>query len=223
MTIARRRGLVALARAHDALVICDDIYDFLQWPALAAPPPISSLVPLSPPDPLPRLVDIDLSFGPSQHDSPLHFGHAISNGTFSKIIAPGMRTGWVEGTRAFAFGLAQTGSTKSGGAPSQIAAAMVCEMMRSGDMDQHLLTSVRPALQRRHALMVQAVREHLAGFVDMEPSRVEEGRSTYGGYFVWLTLSNDLTQKKLRDGQWRTRTWSLRRAVCFEFQGMRRP
>src|SRR3569833_237967 len=112
MTVARREGLVRLARKHDALVICDDVYDFLQWPVAANPsssPPTTS--PLPPARAIPRLVDIDLAMGPSAFAaSPaLDFGHAISNGSFSKIVGPGVRTGWVEGSRAFAAGLGQTG------------------------------------------------------------------------------------------------------------------
>ncbi len=113
MTVSRREGLVRLARKYDALVICDDVYDFLQWPVVSPLRPSSPSSPHAPPPtptPLPRLVDIDLALGPDPCD-PRHFGHAISNGTFSKIVSPGMRTGWVEASPAFAFGLAQTGST----------------------------------------------------------------------------------------------------------------
>jgi DNA-binding transcriptional MocR family regulator len=129
MTVSRREGLVRLARKYNALVICDDVYDFLQWPVVSPPRPGSSSPSAAPPppEPLPRLVDIDLALGPGP-DDPHHFGHAISNGSFSKIVSPGMRTGWVEASPAFAFGLAQTGSTKSGGAPSReyLEGAAIC-------------------------------------------------------------------------------------------------
>ncbi|KAJ4294743.1 Valine--pyruvate aminotransferase [Collariella sp. IMI 366227] len=32
MTLSRREGLIHLARKYDALIISDDVYDFLQWP-----------------------------------------------------------------------------------------------------------------------------------------------------------------------------------------------
>ena len=94
MTLRCRRDLVLLAREFDALVICDDVYDFLWWPVnedeRTSEQPVHGPVPFR--AVLPRLVDID-------RDLPgtTPFGNAISNGSFSKICAPGVRTGWVEG------------------------------------------------------------------------------------------------------------------------------
>lgn len=97
MTTSRREALIRVARKFDALIISDDVYDFLRWNSqddveLGARP-------------LPhRLVDIDrtLDGGPSDC-----FGNVVSNGTFSKLIGPGCRVGWAEGTEKFAFGLSQ--------------------------------------------------------------------------------------------------------------------
>lgn len=206
MTLRRRESLVQLARKHNALIICDDVYDFLQWPILHPPTTSTTTTPQKPlPLPahalLPRLCDIDAKLGPSAHDAdPFRpHGHAISNGSFSKLIGPGVRTGWVASTAAFAFGLSQTGSTRSGGAASQVAAAMICEMMRAGDLDRHVAGMVRPALQRRHGRALRVVREWLSplGVAVRESSfgGVEDGENSggggggvYGGYFLWLTL-----------------------------------
>lgn len=99
MSLRRREGLVRLARRYDALIITDDVYDFLQWPS--APDAV-----LTHPDraPVARLVDVDryLDNGPAHE-----WGNAVSNGSFSKIIAPGIRTGWTESTAKFAYGLSQ--------------------------------------------------------------------------------------------------------------------
>lgn len=192
MTLRRREALVRLAREYNCLVICDDVYDFLQWPvASSGPPPGTQPAKVKI---LPRLSDIDFALGPSAHDQSQPdgrwFGHAISNGSFSKIVGPGIRTGWVEGTRDFAFGLAQTGSTKSGGAPSQLSATIVCEMMKSGQLGRHIDETCKPSLQRRHALMMKAVHEHLDRFgvevLDSNPT--DGGGRAYGGYFVWITF-----------------------------------
>lgn len=146
MSLRRREGLVHLARKYNALVICDDVYDMLQWPTVPTssssnPPSSSSTSSLSElPHPstlakrlLPRLVDIDDALGPSPHDPPgQHFGHAVSNGTFSKLAGPGMRTGWTDATPDFALGVSQTGSTRSGGAPSQFVSTFLLTPPSSG-------------------------------------------------------------------------------------------
>ncbi|KAB5540537.1 pyridoxal phosphate-dependent transferase [Coniochaeta sp. 2T2.1] len=194
MSLQRRRDLVNLARKYDCLVICDDVYDFLQWPVTKSASSSNSPSPLPLPTgtPLPRLVDIDLSLGRSEHDPEgKWFGHAISNGTFSKLIGPGVRTGWTETTPDFAYGLSQTGSTRSGGAPSQFAAMVVAEMVKSGEVDRHVEGKVRPALQKRHGLVLQAVRYHLGPYGVTVRSESQTGQGVYGGYFVWLTLPED--------------------------------
>lgn len=196
MSLRRREALVKLAREYDCLVICDDVYDFLQWnvspESSSSSEETSSLLPrIKPP---PRLSDIDFALGPSKHDTTRSdgkwFGHAISNGSFSKIVGPGIRTGWVEGTCDFAFGLAQTGSTKSGGAPSQLSATLVCEMARSGELGRHIDGLCRPSLRRRHALMMKAVHSELDrfGIEVMDSNVTEESGNVYGGYFVWITF-----------------------------------
>lgn len=104
MSLRRRRELVRLARRFDALLVADDVYDFLQWPADACVE-----VQGSSPAHLPRLVDIDRDIdGGAERESADGFGNAASNGSFSKIAGPGVRCGWVEGTKKFAFGVSQT-------------------------------------------------------------------------------------------------------------------
>ena len=54
MSLGHREGLVRVARQFDALVITDDVYDFLQWPSSdsthALFPRVASV---------PRVVDVD--------------------------------------------------------------------------------------------------------------------------------------------------------------------
>ena len=85
MSKSTREQLLALARKHDILLISDDVYDFLRWvPDDCLPSAKLAAIP-------PRLVDLDRATG--SIDS---WGNSISNGSFSKIIAPGVRVGWTE-------------------------------------------------------------------------------------------------------------------------------
>ncbi|KAH8688084.1 pyridoxal phosphate-dependent transferase [Ilyonectria robusta] len=198
MSVRRREGLVRLARKYDALVICDDVYDLLQWPLNNETSSGSLRSDESPEMTLPRLCDIDLAMDRDPKD-PKGFGFAVSNGSFSKMAGPGVRTGWLEGSPAFSFGLAQTASSKSGGAPSQFCAAMMSDLVESGALQDYLATTVRPGLQRRHRLLVDAIHEHLSpqGITIREAGLV--GGSTYGGYFVWLKLPQGLSAKLIAD------------------------
>jgi DNA-binding transcriptional MocR family regulator len=99
MSLRRRQQLVRLARQYDALIITDDVYDLLQWsstPGAVLARPDRALVS--------RLVDVDryLDGGPADE-----WGNAVSNGSFSKLVGPGVRTGWAESTPRFAYGLSQ--------------------------------------------------------------------------------------------------------------------
>ena len=104
MTLRRRQELVRLARRYDALLVADDVYDFLQWPADAR-----DVDPHSQQTYLPRLVDVDRDIdGGADRGGADGFGNACSNGSFSKIAGPGVRCGWVEGTEKFSYGVSQT-------------------------------------------------------------------------------------------------------------------
>lgn len=200
MSIRCREGLVRLGRKYDALIICDDVYDFLQWPITKSSPEQATRLEIDDPREmkLPRLCDIDLAMEQSPND-PHGFGYAVSNGSFSKLAGPGLRTGWLEGSRAFAFGLAQTGGTKSGGSPSQFCASMMADLVQTGTLQNHLATIVRPGLQQRHLILADAIREHLVplGITFREASL--KGSSIYGGYFVWLTLGGGLSARLVAD------------------------
>ncbi|KAJ2898231.1 PLP-dependent transferase [Zalerion maritima] len=193
MSLGRREDLVRLARKHDALVICDDVYDMLQWNVVpnsstsSSPPAGETPFPES--RRLPRLVDVDLSLGPPSSTIPSTsrwFGNAISNGSFSKLVSPGMRTGWVESTPAFALGVSRTGSTRSGGAPSQLCAAVIDDMLSTGILDKLISDVVRPALQHKHSVLLGTVTSMQSRGVAWE--LVDGNPVTYGGYFMWIAL-----------------------------------
>lgn len=107
MSLARREALVRLARQYDALIITDDVYDFLQWENQA--PSSSSTSRKLEKAILPRIVDVDRYIdGGAEREGADGFGNAASNGSFSKIFGPGVRTGWCEGAGRLAYGVSQT-------------------------------------------------------------------------------------------------------------------
>lgn len=105
MSLKRRQELLQVAREYDALIITDDVYDFLQWPSKVASETEATAVKQAH---LPRIVDIDRYFeGGADRAGADGFGNAVSNMSFSKISSPGLRCGWCEGTPRFASGVAE--------------------------------------------------------------------------------------------------------------------
>jgi DNA-binding transcriptional MocR family regulator len=179
MPLSHRKKLVQLARKYDALIITDDVYDFLRWPTSSSTSTPSKAL-------LPRLVDIDRTLEPIP--GPDEFGNAVSNGSFSKISGPGVRTGWSEATPKFTFGLSQCGSSRSGGAPSQMTATIVTELLKSGDLERHIDGVLNPAYKRRYETMIQAIKKYLIPLGVRVGEVSSQGNDVFGGYFIWLEL-----------------------------------
>ena len=143
-----RQRVVEIARDWDILVLCDDVYDFLTWPAPKTTPEqfagaytrtggivtgIPSPQPSSPPPPppLPRLVTIDRQFILASGRQGEDAGNVISNCSFSKLLGPGLRCGWQEtATPVLAQQLARAGTNISGGCPSHFVSNIIYELIR---------------------------------------------------------------------------------------------
>ncbi|KAK3671300.1 Valine--pyruvate aminotransferase [Recurvomyces mirabilis] len=188
MSLAHRTELVKMARAHDALIISDDVYDFLQWPAdLQEGQSLKTMKTAH----LPRLVDIDRELDGNAGDG---FGNTCSNGSFSKIVGPGVRVGWVEGTEKFAYGVSQCGTTASGGAPSQLTSTYITLLLTSGALTNHIQFILRPAYALRYRILLEAITTHL---VPLGFSLPQPNRKVVGGYFVWLSLPPKMSAAEL--------------------------
>ncbi|KAJ5182040.1 hypothetical protein N7449_012187 [Penicillium cf. viridicatum] len=167
-SVANREGLVRLARDFDALIVTDDCYDFLSWkadshPGMSETKHDSDIIstnekrPISAAPPPPRLVDIDASFPGGDRE----WGNAVSSGSFSKVIGPGMRCGWAEATPTFIRRLNAVGALISGGAPSQFASILIEHVLRTGALEHHLATNVIPVYQLRYSAIKSAISNEL--------------------------------------------------------------
>ena len=190
MSLLRRQQLVRLARRYDALIITDDVYDQLQWPIHPTMTESAMKNAL-----LPRIVDVDCSLdNGAERDGADGFGNAMSNGSFSKIAGPGCRTGWAEGTAKFASGLANCGSSRSGGAPSQLVATFMSSLLETGDLQGHIYQTLQPAYARRYGILMDAIQKHL---IPLGVTLPQSKRMVMGGYFVWLSLPSILQAEEV--------------------------
>ncbi|WP_233197500.1 MULTISPECIES: PLP-dependent aminotransferase family protein [unclassified Cryobacterium] len=151
LSLARRELLIELAHQWNAVIIDDDPYGLLRFAGTDIP----NFQTLSPNDPL-----------------------LFSVRTFSKILAPGLRVGWVDtdpAVRQLVINAKQTMDTCTN-IPGQ---HILTEFIRRGSLDAHL-DFLRIEYRARKEAMQASLRRHLGDRVTMTDPE--------GGFFLWLTL-----------------------------------
>lgn len=161
-TEATRTKLVELARKHDLLLLSDDVYDHLNY---EGNPPVR------------KLSQIDEDTLPEGWK----FGNTVSNSSFSKIIAPGLRVGWQEtATPTLALQLSGTGANKSGGTPGQLNSVVVQHFIEDGTLDE-TIEHYKKTYKSRAVTLKKALDEAL-------PAKYTKYYGGNGGYFVWVEI-----------------------------------
>jgi 2-aminoadipate transaminase len=153
LSLERRHRLLDLARAWGSMVIDDDPYSLLRFAG----------------EPLPTLRELGAG-------DPLVF--AVR--TFSKIVAPGLRVGWVDTAPELQPLLIN----------AKQAQRLLTGFLTGGHLENHLITQ-RAEYKRRKEAMHAALREHfgdIARWTDPE-----------GGFFLWVTLDNGVDATELFD------------------------
>jgi DNA-binding transcriptional MocR family regulator len=106
--------------------------------------------------------------------------------SFSKTVSPGVRVGYLAGPAERIDKLAKRASELYI-SPNMLAESIVWELCRSGALDENI-AFVRGALRERRDALVEALRDQLP-----EAEFVVPG----GGYFLWLTLGDDVDSAEL--------------------------
>ncbi len=148
----RRATVLGLAQEAGLLILEDDAYHALWYDA----PPPPALYTLAPAGPVVRL------------------------GSFSKVLAPGLRLGWLAADPALVRRLTGSGMLDSGGGVHHFTAHVVAAYVAHGRLDQHV-ARLRDAYRGRRDALLAALSQHLAaaGCAWQAPG---------GGFFVWLRL-----------------------------------
>ena len=153
LPLDRRRRLVELSREKGFLIVADEVYHLLTY-GDEAPPPLASF---------------------------LAEGTVLSLGSFSKILAPGLRMGWIQAAPGLLHPLARCGLLDSGGGLNPFTSSILLSAIDTGMLDDHL-ERLRGEYGRRLQAMRAAIEKHLAGLVEFS----DPG----GGFFFWLRLSD---------------------------------
>jgi DNA-binding transcriptional MocR family regulator len=157
---ARREKLVQLSCEHNFMIIADEVYHLLAYTS-------------TPPAPLAKYTDT---------------ASVLSLGSFSKILAPGLRLGWIQTNPDLIKKLKTDGLIYSGGGLNPFTSAIVLSAIELG-LQQKQLSYLKEVYQRRQNALNAALRKNLPDSV----SFAESG----GGFFTWLRLPQNIDAEKL--------------------------
>lgn len=113
---------------------------------------------------------------------------AISLGSFSKILAPGLRLGWIQTkNKDYMKKMTECGQFDSSGGISPFVQSVVHGIIQSGCLETNIL-NCRVFLKKNCLYMAEIINKKLSDYVDFTiPS---------GGYFMWLKIKDDIDTNK---------------------------
>jgi len=151
----RREQLAGLSRRYELTVVADEVYHPLAY-ASDPPPPLASFCTSA---------------------------KIISLGSFSKILAPGLRLGWLQSAPEVIARIVRCGLLDSGGGVNPFTSGVVTSAMELGLLDENLAL-LKGTYSRRMQAMCTALRRRLPESVQFaDPA---------GGFFIWLALAEGM-------------------------------
>jgi 2-aminoadipate transaminase len=156
----RRERLVQLAKEHDFMIVADEVYHLLSY---------TQTLPKS----FAAYIDVE---------------NVISLGSFSKILAPGLRLGWLQAHSEKIKRFNTCGLLDSSGGLNPFTSAIVGEVIKSGGLEANISKLINIYRSRLH-VMDSALRQHLPSVQYLVPG---------GGYFFWLRLPEKTDARELR-------------------------
>jgi 2-aminoadipate transaminase len=169
MSAARRTRLAELSLEYDFLVAADEVYQLL-WYDQAPPAALGTMS---------------------------NEGNILSLGSFSKILAPGLRLGWIQTSQKLMERLLDSGAVNSGGSFNHFTSHVVRHAIELG-LQQSLLKDLRQTYRSRVQVMDTALNEHIGHLAGWHRPQ--------GGYFFWLKFPKavDTTELRRKAGEYRT-------------------
>jgi 2-aminoadipate transaminase len=159
LPLARRTELVSLSRSWGVPVVEDDPYSQLRYEG----------------EPIPPLLALDAQVNGAERR---YVGTILYHGTLSKLLAPGLRVGWVVATAEV---VQQLAALKQGVDlhTSTLAQMIAYEVAKGGFLGQHV-ERLRQIYQQRRDVMLEAMETYF-------PAEVSWTRPK-GGLFILVTL-----------------------------------
>lgn len=160
MSLARRRKLVEIASKYNIPIIDDDPYSELRFEG----EPITSL----------KALGGDI---------------VISLGTFSKLLAPGLRIGWINGP-AEIMQLFERVKQVSDLHANTFTQYMILDYLERGLLDEHI-NNIRADYSAKRDMMIKSIEEYFPPSITITHPE--------GGLFLWCKLPVEADARKLLD------------------------
>jgi 2-aminoadipate transaminase len=158
----RRPAVLNLAERFDLLILEDDVYRDLVYEG-EVPPSLFAL------DGGRRVLRI---------------------GSFSKILAPGVRMGWLMGPEGLIERLIGSGLRCMGGGANPLVANILATYCQQGLLEPHI-EHLRQVYSERRDVALAALAAHMPGGTSWTEPR--------GGFFIWLTLPESLRASQVAE------------------------
>lgn len=155
MSLERREKIIDLADKHDILIAADEAYHLLYY---GDPPP-------------PTMATLDDS----------RTGCVVSLGSFSKILAPGIKLGWIQANPDLVDKFTNSGSNFSGG-NNNFSGAIVDIAIRKGILAKHV-NHLKNTYKSRMEIMSSALKTRIPEAEFLMPQ---------GGYYFWIKFPEEI-------------------------------
>jgi len=161
LSYKRRQVLIKICAQKNLLVVADEVYHFLNY-SDDPPPPMGSWIDKCP---------------------------LISLGSFSKILAPGLRLGWMHASTDLVKKMAKSGLLESGGGFNPFTSEIINSAICLGFLKANI-QRLKNIYRKRIKIFCDQLRIHLpAQAVFKVPG---------GGYFIWVRLPDNIDTRSLR-------------------------
>jgi len=162
MSSERRIRLAELSQEHGFLIVADEVYQLLYY--YDTPPPAFG-----------TMIETDT---------------VLSLGSFSKILAPAMRLGWIQTGPGLRKRILDNGFVNSGGSISHYSSHIVRHAIDLGLQRAHV-----SELKQAYRSRVEAMQDSL----NREFGDLATWQRPDGGYFFWLRFDDDVDTAALRE------------------------
>ncbi|KAJ0396727.1 hypothetical protein ATCC90586_004747 [Pythium insidiosum] len=161
LSIDKRKRIVELSVQYGFLIVADEVYQLLSFPHITPPPPMFTFD---------------------------HHGTVLALGSFSKILAPALRLGWIQGKPQLLKKIIDCGQLDSSGGINPVISGIVHAALQSGKQDEHLSFAVETLWKRADSLMLELKKTLPDGVTFEVPD---------GGYFVLVRLPDHMNAAEM--------------------------